>query len=91
MKFTVPSMEFSMGTKPASTVPAATASRTSGTERNGTNSDATRSACVSKACSVKVPNGPKNPMRFGAVATTGQAMPHSYSSTASFRNGHGMR
>ena len=58
---TEPSMAFSMGTKPTSTVPAAVAASTSGMDGNGTCRRARRSGWVSMACSVKVPIGPKNP------------------------------
>ena len=63
MKFTTPSIEFSIGTTPHSTSPATTASSTSGTVGNGTASAASRSGWVCSACSANVPNGPKNPTR----------------------------
>ena len=65
----MPSIEFSIGTKPKSTSPAVTASSTSGTVRIGDELAASaRSGWVRSACSVNVPNGPKNPTLAGASA-----------------------
>src|SRR5688572_24330974 len=66
VKLTVPSMAFSIGTKPRSASPSATVCSTSGIDAIGRNCPCTRSDCVNKACSVKVPAGPRK-------ATTGRA------------------
>src|ERR671911_662567 len=60
---TAPSIEFSMPTNPMSTWPASTAVSTSGMDGSATSSWPARSACDTSACSVKVPSGPRNPMR----------------------------
>ncbi len=51
----MPSIEFSMATKPTSTVPSATACSTIGIDGSGTSSPAARSGWLSSACSVNVP------------------------------------
>lgn len=56
-------MEFSMGTNPSSTSFASTASSTSGTVRYGSRIASAKSGCVNNACSVKVPAGPRKPIR----------------------------
>ena len=63
VRLTVPSIEFSMATKPTSTVPSATACSTAAMETSGTSSPAARSGSLSSACSVNVPSGPRNPTR----------------------------
>src|SRR3954447_9874123 len=63
---TVPSIAFSIGTKPTSTTPASTARSTSGMVARSTRSAAARSAWLSNACSVKVPGGPRKPTRTPA-------------------------
>ena len=62
---TVPSMEFSMATKPRSTSPASTVASTSAMVPIGHQlGRAARSGWVSRACSVKVPSGPRKPTRW---------------------------
>ena len=56
---TVPSMAFSMGTKPSSTSPSATASRTAVMEPSGVRSAPARSRWVRSASWVKVAGGPR--------------------------------
>ena len=56
---TVPSIAFSMGTKPRSTSPSATASSTAVMEPSGRRSAAARSGWVRSASWVKVAAGPK--------------------------------
>ena len=56
---TVPSIPFSMGTKPRSTSPWATASSTAVMEPRARSSAAARSGWVSSASWVKVAAGPK--------------------------------
>src|SRR3546814_373579 len=60
---TVPSMEFSMATKPRSVSPLSTAASTSAKVPIGTSSWLARSGCDRRACSVKVPSGPRKPTR----------------------------
>ena len=62
VKLTLPSIEFSIGTKPSSITPLDTASSTSGTLGNGISSRSARSTCERSAWSVNDPNGPNNPM-----------------------------
>ena len=70
---TVPSIEFSTGTKPTSTSPASVAARTSLIDAIGTRSPAARSFWVSSACSVNVPGGPRNPTRGRVPGSTAWA------------------
>src|SRR4029450_14008923 len=60
---TPPSIEFSMPTKPRSTSSFSTALSTSGIDGRATSSCPARSDCDTRACSVKVPSGPRKPMR----------------------------
>ncbi len=64
---TVPSIEFSMPTNPRSMSPLSAAASTSAMVAIGTSSSAARSASPRRACSVKVPSGPRKPMRRRAV------------------------
>jgi hypothetical protein len=75
VKLTMPSIEFSIGTNPASTCPEVTASSTSGTVRWATSSRPTRSGWVRNACSVKVPNGPKKAILPAPAVPTSPATP----------------
>src|SRR5829696_8985000 len=69
---TVPSMAFSIGTKPTSTTPASTARSTCGMVARSTSSAEARSAWLRRACSVNVPGGPRKPTRTpGGRAGTG--------------------
>ena len=74
VRLTVPSIEFSMATKPRSTSPVSTASSTSGMVRNSTCSAAARSGCDFSACSVNVPSGPRKPTRVVAANHVSQAI-----------------
>ena len=60
--FTLPSMAFSIGTKPRSMASEEVAAITSEIEPSDRRSPAARSGWVSSACSVNVPAGPRNPM-----------------------------
>src|SRR3954452_6630992 len=67
---TVPSMAFSMATKPQSTWPASVTASTSGMDPTGTSSPDARSGWLSSASSVNVPRGPRKAMRGMAQHNT---------------------
>src|SRR5688572_6336986 len=67
---TVPSMAFSMATKPRSTSPASVTASTSEIDGSGTSSARARSGSLSSASSVKVPKGPRKAMRGMAQHNT---------------------
>lgn len=61
LEVTAPSIMFSIGTNPRSTLPASTELSTSSIELKGWRCSRTKSSCVTSASSAKVPIGPRNP------------------------------
>src|SRR4051794_26949569 len=67
---TVPSMAFSMATKPRSTSPRSVTASTSGMDATGTSSPCARSSWLRRASSVNVPRGPRKAIRGMAQHNT---------------------